>query len=85
MFGNFFRKRIKEPMAKYLDNVGVDIPETLKRSGLFGLIPRSRLVTILFLLRSYSITKRDKKVREAYLDAYNILKGTLTLRLKTEK
>jgi len=81
MFISFFKKKMKDPMAKYLSEVGVDIPETLKRSRLLGSIPRSRLITNLFLLRSYSITKRDKKVREAYLDAYNILKETITSRL----
>lgn len=81
MFRNFFRKRIKDPMAKYLDDIGIDISETLKRSGLFGSIPRSRLVTLLFLLKSYSITKGDKNERKAYLDVYNMLKGTLSLRL----
>lgn len=56
------------PDIRYLLEVGTDIPETLKRAGLDGCIPRSRFVAVL------SLFDGD---RERYSDAFDLLLATL--------
>ena len=75
-------ERMWNKTKEYLNKVGTDIPETLKRAGLEGTIPRSRFITLLSLLEMLSKTSKYKKSRKAYKDAYNLLKLTIIFRNK---